>query len=289
MEELDLHEWQEKRETYQQKMRPWVERRRARRSRGEKHPFEDFLWEYYGLRGGRLLQWSPGAGYLLKEATEEEFPEKEGYREQMGGRYLNVAAWREKRKNGVEWISNLLKKTRDRPAVYGCSGLHEWAMVYEEKDVRHPQLPLRLGHAGTRAVVESMPLQCTHFDAFRFFSETARPMNEVQLRAEGRPEQEQPGCLHANMDLFKWCMKLQPLVSSALVSDCFDVAWQAREIDMRASAYDVIGMGYEPICIETPAGRREYVQYQKGITEAARPIRARLIKVLDEATVLKAS
>ena len=94
---------------------------------------------------------------------------------------------------------------------------------------------------------------------------------------------EQPGCLHANMDLFKWCMKLQPLVPSDLVSACFELAWRAREIDMRASAYDVRPMGYEPICIETTAGRREYVGYQKEIAGAARPLRERLIRVLEEA------
>ncbi|MGA0333897.1 MAG: 3-methyladenine DNA glycosylase, partial [Kiritimatiellia bacterium] len=268
---------------YRAKMEPWVSRRRARRSRGEKHPFEDFLWEYYSLRGGRLLQWSAGAGVLLEEATAEEFPDKEGYRQEQGGRWLDAAAWRVRRTSGVEWILHLLKQTRDRPPSFGCLGLHEWAMVYEEKDVRHPQLPLRLGQEGTRALVESMPMQCTHFDAFRFFSESARPLNQIPLTAEGRPQQEQPGCLHANMDLFKWCMKLQPLVPSTLVEDCFDLAWRAREIDMRASAYDVSSMGYPPIPIETPSGRREYVQFQKEIASAAAPLRNRLIAVLEQA------
>ena len=281
MRTLLAEEWQEARERYLAKMRPWVDRRRARRDRGQKHPFEDFLWEYYGLRSGRLLQWSPGAGVMLKGAGEDLFPERDGFRAFDGGRYLDVGVWYEKRRTGVAWILNVLRQTQARPPMFGCLGLHEWAMVYEEADVRHPQLPLRLGHAETRRVVESMPLQCTHFDAFRFFSESARPFNRKSLTAEGRPDQEQPGCLHANMDLFKWCMKLQPLVPSGLVSACFDLAWRAREIDMRASAYDVSGMGYDPIEIETPAGRKKYVECQKNIFEEALPLRQRLIEVLE--------
>lgn len=281
MKILAVSDWQGQREQYLAKMMPWVERRRDRRSRRQKHPFEDFLWEYYGLRSGRLLQWSAGAGVLLAGAPPELFPDREGYRETAGGRYLDGAAWAEKRHSGVAWILNLLRATQTRPPVFGCLGLHEWAMVYEARDIRHPQLPLRLGQAGTREVVEGLSLQCTHFDAYRFFSESARPLNRQALSAEGRPQQEQPGCLHANMDLFKWCMKLQPLVPARLVMDCFDLAWRAREIDMRASAYDVSSMGYDPIKIETPAGRRTYVDFQKGIHEAALPLRAELIQVLE--------
>ncbi|MDF3130568.1 3-methyladenine DNA glycosylase [Kiritimatiellaeota bacterium B1221] len=272
--------WREEMDRHREKMGPWVQRRRDRRSRGQKHPFEDFLWEYYALRGGRMLQWSPGRDVWLEGADAEDFPDKEGYRQEGEGRVLDVEAWKQKRKSGVAWIINLLKQTQERPPVFACLGLHEWAMVYEEKDVRHPQLPLRLGHAGTREVVESMPLLCTHFDAFRFFSESAQPQNRNVLTAEGRPQQEQPGCLHANMDLYKWCMKLQPLVPSLLTDACFDLAWRAREIDMRASAYDVSGMGYEPICIETTAGRKEYIHYQREIHEAALPLRSKLIEVL---------
>lgn len=282
MEPLSKETWQDARQQYQDRLRPWVERRRDRRSRGGKHPLEDFLWEYYSLRGGKLLQWSPGAEKILEGADAEEFPDRDGYRQLEAGRYLNVQAWLEKRQSGVRWILNLLKSTRDRPAVFACLGLHEWAMVYEKKDVRHPQLPLRLRHAETRKVVESMPLQCTHYDAFRFFSESARPFNQRQLCPEDRALQEQPGCLHANMDLFKWCMKLQPLVPSALVSDCFFMAMEARKVDMRASPYDVRGLGYEPIAIETPSGRKEYVQVQKDIHEASIPLRQRLIEVLEK-------
>jgi hypothetical protein len=279
---LTESEWKQARADYQSVVGPWVKRRHDRRSRGGKHPLEDFLWEYYSLRGGRLLQWSPGAGTVLKYATEEDFPDRYGFHTTQGGRALDLPTWLAKRQSGLRWIMKVLTLTQERPPVFACLGLHEWAMVYEEKDIRHPQLPLRLGHAETRKIVESTPLQCTHFDAFRFFSESARPLNQLPLTDEGRPEHEQPGCLHANMDLFKWCMKLQPLIPSSLVADCFLLAIEARIIDMRASPYDVSSMGYEPIRIETPTGRREYVEAQKQIYEAAKPLRQRLIDTLEK-------
>jgi len=227
------------------------------------------------------MQWSPGAGVVLANATEDDFPDRYGFHTDQGGRVLDFQAWLDKRQSGVRWISKVLKSTQERPPLFACLGLHEWAMVYEEQDIRHPQLPLRLSHDETRKVVESTPIQCTHFDAFRFFSESARSLNQIPLSSEGRPEQEQPGCLHANMDLFKWCMKLQPLIPATLVADCFLLAIEARIIDMRASPYDVSSMDYEPITIETPTGRRDYVEAQKHIYEAAKPLRQRLIDTLE--------
>jgi hypothetical protein len=88
------------------------------------------------------------------------------------------------------------------------------------------------------------------------------------------------------MDLFKWCMKLQPLIPSSLVADCFLLAIEARIIDMRASPYDISSMGYEPITIETPLGRRDYVEAQKHIYEAAKPLRQRLINTLENVSAI---
>jgi len=273
-------EWQKERRMYLEQVSPFVERRRYRRSRGLKHPIEDFIWEYYSLRGNRLLSWHPGPGVCLEGASAEEFPDSEGYIDLDQGRMLDVEAHLARRTSGIRWILNLQQAIDARPPVFSCLGLHEWAMVYEENDIRHPQLPLRLTHAETRRVVESFPLQCTHFDAFRFFSESSRPLNDHRLTAETRVRHEQPGCIHVQMDLFKWCMKLQPLIPSALVLDCFHLACRAREVDMRASPYDVGEFGLEPIRIETPVGRAEYVQAQQLIAEDGVPCRARLIRVL---------
>ena len=106
---------------------------------------------------------------------------------------------------------------------------------------RHQRLPLRLSQDALNAVVESRaPLKCTHFDAFRFFTEGAVPLNEqAGLSRDTQAAHEQPGCVHASMDLFKYAMKLVPWVNSALVGDILELAVAARTLDMRASPYDL--------------------------------------------------
>ena len=70
-------------------------------------------------------------------------------------------------------------------------------MVYRlgEDETRHADWPLRLGPDGTDAVVESHRIACSHFDAFRFFTEPAAPAQHAlahqrgprRLRAAGLP------------------------------------------------------------------------------------------------------
>lgn len=68
-----------------------------------------------------------------------------------------------------------------------------------------------LGRPATDDVVESAtPLRCTHFDAFRFFIPDAVPRNAGTPSRAFQHDWEQPGCLHTNMDLYKWCSKLVP-------------------------------------------------------------------------------
>jgi hypothetical protein len=98
--------------------------------------------------------------------------------------------------------------------------------------------------------------------------------NVETLTRDRQIASEQPGCLHAAMDCYKWGFKLGPLVESELVMDCLELAADARELDMRASPYDLRDYGFEPIAIETPAGRAEYVRVQQQIAERAAPLRA---------------
>lgn len=281
-ERLSREEHTARKRTHRERLAPVVDSAIRRRSRGEKHPIEDFLWEYYGLRPGRLYHWSPGAGVILGDADETEFSDKAGFTDAPdGGRWIDPASIPEKRRTTFRWIVNLLEKTRDRPPFYGCLGLHEWAMVYEIKDVRHPRLPLRLSHEETRRVVETLPMRCSHYDAFRFFSKSARHFNPVTLSPDTRPEQEQPACLHANMDLLKWSLKIHPYLPAELIADAFELALAARRIDMRASPYDVTPLGEEPIRIETPEGRKAYVAAQQEIATRAAPVRERLIELLN--------
>ncbi|GAB0104346.1 hypothetical protein JMUB6875_33200 [Nocardia sp. JMUB6875] len=258
---------------------PYLERRAA----GSKHPVIDFLFTYYGHKPAQLKRWHPGFGAILAEAPE--YTEFRGYHRISaeapdGGLYTGWTAdpeFLEKRRDTVEFVARLLAATATRPAQLSCFGLHEWAMVYRTDDVRHQQVPLRLGSAGTDAVVESMQLRCTHFDAFRFFTPEAVPLNIEPLTRELQVDREQPGCLHANMDIYKWGFKLTPLIGSDLLFDAFELACAARELDMKASPYDLLEFGYEPIRIETPSGRAEYVRAQADIAARAETLRTRLL------------
>jgi hypothetical protein len=157
-------------------------------------------------------------------------------------------------------------------------------MVYGQAEQRrHAAWPLRLGAEGTDAVVRAMPVRCTHYDAFRFFTPGARPLNKLAPTLEARVENEQPGCVHVTMDLFKWAMKAQPWVSAGLAADAFELAHAARSVDMRASPYDFSAIGLKPITIETAEGRVEYEQEQRRLASLAEPVRARLIVELERA------
>jgi hypothetical protein len=162
-------------------------------------------------------------------------------------------------------------------------------MVYRQRpqDVRHSAWPLRLGAAGVAEVVEAQPLRCTHFDAYRFFTDPARPLNVHEPSRARVLDLEQGGCLHANMDLYKWAYQLSPLVPSELVADAFELARDVRGLDMRASPYDLSALGYEPVRIETPEGKAEYTAAQREFARRAAVLRQRLADLA--ATLLPSS
>jgi hypothetical protein len=156
-------------------------------------------------------------------------------------------------------------------------------MVYQGKEVRHEKTtPLRLPQTEIDALVESRAICCSHHDAFRFFAAEARPMNRLQPTLESRVLLEQPGCVHANMDLYKWAAKSMPWIGSGLLLDCFELAMELRDLDMRASPYDLLAWGREPIRIETAEGRRIYEVEQKRLAAMAVPLRERLIEGLEK-------
>lgn len=256
---------------------PHLERRR----RGEKHPVLDFLFTYYSFRPAQLRRWHPGAGVVLDNADPSEIGRH--YVATDRGVVLDHASVLDRRSTSLAWIKQILGRTAVRASHYGCFGLHEWAMVYRQDpaQVRHRHWPLRLGGTGTDDVVEANPIRCSHFDAYRFFTEPARPLNTVTPSRDGQVDLEQPGCLHANMDLYKWAYKLSPLIESELVADAFVLARDIRELDMRASPYDLSVLGYEPVAIETAAGRREYTSAQRAFSDRAATLRRPLLDVVD--------
>lgn len=253
-----------------------------RREDGRRHPVEDFLFTYYSHRPAQLRRWHPGPGVVLEGATGLPRAGWRFYRADGGGVQLDLTGFAESRGETVQFVADLLGATRARQGQFGCFGLHEWAMVYRlgEDEVRHAGWPLRLGAAGTDAVVEAHQLRCSHYDAFRFYTPPARPLNLLQPTRERQVAMEQPGCLHAGMDLYKWAYKLSPAVPSGLVMDCFELARDIRELDMRASPYDLTELGYTPVPIETPQGKAEYAAAQRGFAARGQALRDRLLAAL---------
>jgi len=286
-------EWQARAAEHEQRVDAWVQPHLERRRRGASHPVHDFLFTYYSQRPAALRRWHPGYGVSLLDAPE--YADLKGYGSRLGS--TTSAAGRAARNERsvetsvtaehlasqrplIESLRHLLAATASRSASYGCFGLHEWAMAYRTAQVRHPW-PLRLGPEGTDTVVESHRISCSHFDAFRFFTEPARPLNTLQPGRDDRATHEQPGCLHAGMDLYKHAFRLTPLVASELVADCFALAWDIRDLDMRASPYDLADLGYEPVRIETPEGKAEYVEAQRAFADRGAALRRRLVDACD--------
>lgn len=288
--------WQARAAAHQQRVDRYAAPYLARRSANQKHPVEDFLFTYYTQKPGQLSRWHPGPGLVLTGAAAAERLGWKFYRPAAGneleaagaptegpGVVLDLEKFLEQRKEAVDFARIILGRTAARPAQFGCFGLHEWAMVYQQEAnaVRHEYLELRLGSAGTDRTVEENRIRCTHFDAYRFYTPQASGLNELRPTRENQRDLEQPGCLHANMDLYKWAYKLSPVLPSELVMDCFELSWRIRAMDMQASPYDLAAWGYPPIPIETAAGKSDYVAHQRAFSAESAVLRERLRAAVD--------
>jgi hypothetical protein len=274
---LPAAEWRPLADAHAARVDEFVEPHLARRADNVKHPVHDFLFTYYSQRPAQLRRWHPGYGVALEDASDHAG--LKGYTSlvEEGTPLVTVApAHVASQRPLVEQLHTLLTATAAKAPQFGCFGLHEWAMVHSADETRHAW-PLRLGRAGTDAVVESHRIACSHFDAFRFFTPTARPLNTLRPGRDDRPAFEQPGCLHAGMDLYKHAFRLTPMVPSDLVADCFELARDIRVLDMRAAPYDLTELGFDPVRIETPEGKAAYVEAQRSFAERGAPLRARLI------------
>lgn len=255
---------------------------RDRRARGATHAVEDFLFTYYPVKPGLLARWSPGVGVVLADAADSRLATARWFTERDGVVALDPVTFLADRGGAVRFHRSLLSAVEERPARFDCFGLHEWAMVYGEAAGEHRHaLPLRLGEKGTDEVVRSHRLVCSHIDAFRFFTDAARPLNATTPTRESQIELDQGGCLHVGMDLLKTAIHLGPAVPGELALDAFALARDIRVLDMRASPYDVSSFGLEPVAIETPAGKAAYVAAQRELAERSAPLRRRLLQVCE--------
>jgi hypothetical protein len=268
-------EWRAQRAEFLAHVDTWVAPRLARRAQGHKHPVDDFLWEYYSISPGKLRTWHPGRAI---EGYESDLALLvAGAYEWADGVIRLSPAWLENNADAVRTSHELLTATASRPARGGCFGLHEWAMVLGTDDVRHSQHPLRVTQDQIRATIDDVGLRCTHFDAFRFFTPEATPKNPLQLTRSLQMVHEQPGCLHANMDLYKHAVRLAPLVGSDAVLRAFALARDIREVDMRAAPYDLSSIGVVALAIETESGRSEFAHLQQTFAARAAQIRTEIL------------
>ena len=280
---MEPAEWRERQLAHESRVCTWTDAHQARTARREKHPVYDFLFTYYSFRPTWLKRWHPGPDVVLAGPGAAEFLRWPEYMQTDCGVVVDSSKLREHRRESVAHIRHLLATMQVRPPFFSCFGLHEWAMVYRQtpEEIRHNAYALRFPPNEIAAIIEAAQMCCTHYDAFRFFTTPARPLNRHQPTRESVPDLEQRGCLHANMDLYKWAFKLSPFTSSELVADCFELARDIREVDMRASPYDLGSLGFSPIAVETVEGRIEYEQHQREFAGRGEPLRARLIAVCD--------
>ena len=269
-------DWLLREEAHQARADALTAAHRERVARAEKHPVWDFLFTYYSYKPAQLRRWHPGAGVELADA-----PDRLGWRwyspgVTAGSAVPDAEVFAREKSELAGLIERMLRRTASRPGQFGCFGLHEWAMVYRADEHRHA-VPLRLGQAGTDAVVENHDLRCTHFDAFRFFTPDAVPRNRTPLSRDDQPLFEQPGCLHAGMDLYKWATKLGPLIPGELLLDAFELARDIRLLDMEAAPYDLSAWDIAPVRIETAEGKAEYVRRQRVFADRGTALRTALL------------
>jgi len=191
-----------------------------------------------------------------------------------------------KTSNPYVWYRSVLQQTLRAEPVLHCHGLHEWAMQYWPPGADPPPsqqyqstLPLRVSQQVINTAVERRGISCTHVDALRYFAPAAGPLNHhgASLERSQQLELEQPGCVHAHMDMLKHILRLSPYCDPTLVQRVLHVAIQARTLDVAASPYDSTHYGVSVIPIETMEGRAQYRMEQQELMLKATPVRQDLL------------
>ncbi len=278
------------------------------------HPIYNFLHRYYRYSVEYISKYSAGINHLLEDVQPTDLQNEHLHTEflipyessDQNHLYtldqdriklqLNQNKGKYRHANIIQNYQTLLTTLR-KPPFYGCFGYHEWAMLYSGRSQprpkpHQPQLPLRVSQEIIDTIVETPGnLKCTHYDAWRFFQKESQAWNIYpSLNRLDQSKIEQPGCIHANMDLFKYAYQLYPFISSELLLKSLEIAIMARKIDVRASPYDCSAYlseeegeeGRSPICVETSEGRKEYIEYQERLVEKAIPIRKEICNIYEQ-------
>jgi len=278
MKLVSHEEWTQRAEAHELLVTPIADAFLKRRDCRKKHPVHDFLFTYYPFSPRKLKQWIPSFEEELWIEGPEPFSRIPWFVREENTVRLNCDRIQGSILPLASFIANLCDAVLEKTPRFGCFGLHEWAMVYRlsTEELRHADYPLRLSPEELASFIENQTLCCTHYDAYRFFTAEAAPRNLLQPTLDARLQNEQGGCLHANMDIYKWATKLWPWIGSDFIAKAFALALEGREIDMRASPYDLEKEGYSPIRIETEEGRKEYQRLQQQYAEKTMALRQEL-------------
>ena len=187
------------------------------------------------------------------------------------------------------FYQSILDATTKAEPIMHCHGLHEWAMQYQPVGQAPPpsakhqsHLSLRVDRVTINAAVERRGVPCSHVDALRFFAPAARTWSQygeygVSVSRADQPRLEQPGCVHANMDLLKYALRIAPWVDGDVVGDALQIALEARKLDIAASPYDVSMYGLDAITVETSEGRKLYREMQGDLLRISRAVRRKIL------------
>lgn len=282
MKHLPNEIWTSQAKKHTELVGPYADAFVKRRSLRQKHPVQDFLFTYYNCSPLKLKQWVPALNESLEFSSQHQddynWLKEYWFKLEQNSLSLDQSRISAHTFGLAAFVLNLCNQILTRPSRFGCFGLHEWAMVYKSspEQIRHNGYRLRLSTEELASFVESQTICCTHYDAYRFFTKDAYPLNTLNPRLETRLEMEQGGCLHANMDVYKWATKLWPWIGSEFIAKAFFLALEGRELDMRASPYDLTDDGYAPLRIETEEGRKQYQKEQQLYSEKTIPLRKEL-------------
>lgn len=284
--------WRERERRHRTSVDEFTQDHLHRRQRGTPHPVVDFLFTYYRTSVGTIRRWHPGPGVILENAHHDRRARWRHYRrETLHGRTGLIVDPDSVLSRGGPRLRHsraVVEATASRPGATNCFGLHEWAMLYRTgpDGVRHGGVPLRITQEQVDEVVRGSRLRCTHFDAFRFFTEPARPLNELPLSRGAQVSHEQPACLHAGMDTYAYTAALEAGTPGELLLDALRAAFSAREVDMRSSPYDLSEWGLAPIPVETARGRAEFVAFQREWITRTQALRSRYLRAVDRLEAL---
>jgi hypothetical protein len=287
MKHLLLNEWIERKKRHEALVSPLADAFLERRALQKKHPVHDFLFTYYSFSPTKLKQWVPSFEESL-QVEDTSYFNSYWFKEENNILKLNLNRLRQETLDLATSIKKLCQAILERAPRFGCFGLHEWAMIYElsQQQLRYTDQKLRLSQEECTRFIKSQNLCCTHYDAYRFFTHEAKPLNLFKPTLDTRVQHEQGGCLHANMDIYKWATKLWPWIGSDFIQKAFLIATEGRELDMRASPYDLKDFGYPPICIETENGRKEYQKLQQEYYKKSLVLREELADFCEKITSL---